>query len=510
MERAQQLRILWTSRWWLLAFAVAAALAAYFVSASRSDVYRAAALDQIISSRQAAGEVLSEDELLSLANVFVELASTQTALDEAHKDPSVSGHEGEFDDSVSVDPQARVGVLSFKAENGDPETAADWANAYANGFAAFTDKLQSQQRNRALDRIQERIDEISADIEKRGVEPSSPSVAGLNAELQALQDRAADETAAPGDTARVIERAVPPADPASPKPLRDAILVFIGALVLGAIAAYVREALVDRYSSPEEAATELGLPILGEIPKAAPDVPMVEAFRRLRTAVVVALEQNGSGQEGGRGVLVTGAEPGSGKSFVTTHLARALAAEGWRVVVVDGDLRRPTVHGLLDVPREPGLGDLLAGGDVSRRADDVVRPAGLPTGADGRGELRVLPAGTYIENSVERLSSSRMAEIVRQLRAAGDFILFDSPPVLAVVDPVVLARHSDGVAIVIDSRKTKRRDARRAAQTIRAIGTPILGLVYNRSHSFVGGGYYSYDAPAELRETPGEVGRATP
>jgi Mrp family chromosome partitioning ATPase len=79
-----------------------------------------------------------------------------------------------------------------------------------------------------------------------------------------------------------------------------------------------------------------------------------------------------------------------------------------------------------------------------------------------------------------------------------------------VVDPVVLARHSDGVALVIDSRKTKRRDARRAAQTIRAIGTPMLGLVYNRSHSFVGGGYYSYDAPAELRETPGEVGRATP
>jgi capsular exopolysaccharide synthesis family protein len=508
MERAQQLRILWGYRWWLLAFALTAAVAAYLLSSSRTEVYQAEALDQIVSSRQAAGEILSEEDLLSLANVFVELAGTQTALDEAHADPSVRGREDEFDASVSVTPQERVGVLTFTAEHEDPETAADWANAYADGFAAFTDQLTSQQRNRALDRVQARIDEITADIEERGVEPTDPSVAGLNSELEALQGRAADETAAPGDTARVIERAVPPADPISPKPIRDAILAFLGALVLGAIAAYVRELLVDRYSSPEEAANELGLQILGEIPKAARDAPMVEAFRRLRTAVVVALDQSGFEADEGRTVLVTGAEPGSGKSFVSSHLARSLAAEGWRVVMVDGDLRRPTLHDHLDVPREGGLGDLLTGADSSG-AHDLTKPVPLTSGGEGRGDLRVLTAGRYIENSVERLSSARMAQIVAELRQTSDFIVFDSPPALAVVDPVVLARHSDGVAMVIDSRKTKRRDARRAVQTVRAIGTPMLGLVYNRSRSFVGGGYYSYDAPAEQEETPRRVRGAT-
>ena len=501
MERAQQLRILWAYKWWLLAFALAAGIAAYVVSSSRTNVYEGEALVQIVSSRQASGEQLSEDELLSLSNLYSELADTQGTLDLAHESPSVRGREDEFDSSVSVEAQERVGVLSIKAENEDARTAAAWANAYANGFAEFIDRLQGETRGQALERIQARIDEIAAEIEASGVAADDPSVAGLQAELAALQTRAADETAAPGDTVRVIERAVPPADPVSPKPRRDALLAFFGALILGAIAVYIRELVVDRYSSPEEAATELSLPILGEIPKASPDVPVVEAFRRLRTAVVVGLDRGGDGGDGARGVLVTGAEPGSGKSFVSANLARALATEGWRVVAIDADLRRPTLHNYFEVAREPGLGDYLVGDGVDRRPDQLSSHVSLPGGDDGHGELRAITAGPYIEDSVERLSSPRMAAIVERLQGTSDFIIFDSPPVLAVVDPVVLALYSDGVVLVIDSRKTKRRDARRAVQTIRALGTPILGLVFNHSHAPTTG-YYSYDAPAGVEEVP--------
>jgi capsular exopolysaccharide synthesis family protein len=496
MERAQQLRILWNYKWWLLAFAITAALVAYLISNSRDPVYSASALAQIVSSRQAAGEQLSEDELLSLSNVYVELASTDTVSRIAHRDPSVRGQDAEFDSSVSVEPQQRVGVLSFTAETGDPDTSADWANAYATAFVEYTDRLQSDQRDRALDRIQARIDQIQADLEERGVSANDPSVAGLTAELEALQSSAAAETAAPGDTVRVIEQAVPDSNPISPKPWRDALLALLGALIIGAIAAYIREALVDRFSSPEEASAELGVPILGEIPKASADVPVLEAFRRLRTAVVVALESASAGvaAEHGRTVLVTGAEPGSGKSFVSSNLARALAAEGWKVVAVDGDLRRPTLHEQFDVPREPGLGDLLIGGGLEQYPERVAfQVSSSATEPGGRGELRALTSGPYIEDSVERFSSQRMADVVERLKELNDFVIIDSPPALAVVDPVVLARYSDGVVIVIDSRKTKRRDARRAVQTMRAIGTPVLGMVYNRSEAPVGG-YYSYDA----------------
>jgi len=491
MERAQQLRILWAYKWWLLAFAVSAALAAYFVSDSRDPIYESDALGQLVSSRQAQGELLSEDELLSLSNVYVELAGTDTVLELAHDDPAVKGQEDEFDDSVSVEPQQRVGVLSFSAEAGDPETAAAWANAYAAAFVEYTDQLEDEQRNRVLGRLQNRIDRISQELSSRGVSADDPSVAGLSSELAALQERAAGETAAPGDTMRVIEQAVPADDPVSPQPLRDALLALLAALIVGIAAAYLRETVVDRYRSPEEAAGDLSLPILGEIPRATPNVPVLEAFRRLRTAVLVGLERADGGTDHGRGVLVTGAEPGSGKSFVTANLARSLAAEGWSVTAVDGDLRRPTMHEHFDVPRQPGLGDVLAGDGPDRPAEQLsVLP---PAEAQSGGELRVITAGTYIEDSVERLSSRRMAGIVESLKAHNDFVVFDSPPALAVVDPVVLARYSDGVIIVIDSRKTKRRDARRAVQTMQAIGTPPLGLVYNRSKSLVDG-YYPYDA----------------
>jgi len=501
MERAQQLRILWAYKWWLAAFAIAAALVAYVVSDGRDPVYESEALGQIISSRQAQGELLSEEELLSLSNVYVTLASTDTVLDIAHQDEAVAGQEEEFDDSVSVEPQQRVGVLSFRGEAGDAETAAAWANAYAEAFSQYTDTLEDDQRDVVLDRIQARIDAITAELAEQGVPPDDPSVAGLNAELAALQQRAADETAAPGDTLRVIERAVAADDPISPQPLRDAVLALLAALILGIAAAYLREALVDRYSSPEEASADLSLPILGEIPRATPDVPVLEAFRRLRTAVMVGLERTGGQKESGRTVLVTGAEPGSGKSFVTANLARSLAAEGWSVTSVDGDLRRPTLHQHFDVARQPGLGDLLAGDGLEHHAERLAFVVAPPAEGHSGGELRVLTAGTYIEDSVERLSSRRMAAIVEGLQARNDFVVFDSPPALAVVDPVVLARYSDGVIMVIDSRKTKRRDARRAVQTMRAIGTPVLGMVYNRSHGPVGG-YYSYDASGMEMDAP--------
>jgi succinoglycan biosynthesis transport protein ExoP len=507
MERLQQLRIFWAYKWLLLLFALAAAATAYFLSSRQTDTYKAESLGQIVSSRQAAGELLSEDELLSLSNVYLRLADTDTVLRLAHDDPAVRGNTEEFDESVSVEPQERVGILAFSAEDSDPQTAAAWANAYASAFAVYVDRLQTQQRERALNRIQQRIDEVSAEIASRGVAPDNPSVAGLSAEIEALQERAADETAVPSDNVRVIERAFPPGDPVSPRPTRDALLALIAALVLGAALVYLRETLVDRFSSPEEAAGDLGLPILGEIPRASGQTPVLEAFRRLRTAVVVALERQaavgGSGPEGDLGhrggILVTGAEPGSGKSFITANLARALAAEGWRVVAIDGDLRRPTLHDHFELPRRPGLGDLLVDEGLDRHVQTLTSPVGADAGdLAGGGEMRVVTAGRYIEDSVERLSSRRMAMIMTRLQEESDFVVFDSPPALAVVDPVVLARYSDGVIFVIDSRKTRRRDARRAVQTMRAIGTPVLGLVVNRSHAPVGG-YYSYEATAELQ-----------
>jgi capsular exopolysaccharide synthesis family protein len=498
VDRANQIRLLWGSKYWILLFAVAAGVAAYFVSSQRTETYRAESLGQIVSTRQAAGDVLSEEELLSLSNLYVKLASTDTVLRQADDAPGVRGKESEFADSVSVEPEERVGVLSFIAETDSPDEAAAFANAYALAFAEYTEDLQSRQRNNSLTRIQARIDQITQELEELGAAPDDPRGVGLRAELEALQDRAADETANPGDTVRVIERALPPSDPVSPQPVRDALLAFILALVLGAAAVYARETLFDRYGSPEEAARDLGLPVLGEIPKAPERAMALEPFRSLRTAALLALERtterrdlSGDGA-GGAELLITGAEPGCGKSYVTANLARALAAEGRRVVAVDGDLRRPTLHDHFGIASVPGLGDLLVGSGVARHAGRLAAPVEpLPSAMPTAGELRVLTAGPHIENAVEHLSSDRMELIVERLRSDSDLVVFDSPPALAVIDAVVLVRYVDGVLFVIDSRKTKRRDARRAVEALRAINAPLLGFVYNRSRGRAAG-YYDY------------------
>lgn len=488
MERTGYFRLIWASKGWLALFAFAAALVVFAISSSEADQYESKALGQIVSTSQAEGEILTEEQLLSLSNLNEELAKTSTVLDLAREDPAVKGHEAEFTASVSVHPEARVGVLGFVAETGDPELSAAFANAYANAFSKYLDEVQISQRKDSLQPLQERINEVNQELQETAA--GDPDFAGLQVELQALQDQVAAESANAGDTMRVVEPAVAHDSPVSPTPARDALLALIGALVLGIGSIYLRDLFFDRYRSAEEAARDLGLPLLGEIPKGRAN-PALESFRTLRTAMMLSLEQtiranaNGSGRSPGDGVglLVTGAQSGCGKSYVAANLSRTLASEGRQVVAVDADLRRPTLHEIFGVPLSPGLSDILVA-DEDRAAAELTASAGpLLAGSDAAGALHVLPAGTHAEAVVERLSSERMEGVARQLRAANDAIVLDSPPTLVVVDPVVLARYADGVLFVIDSRRTRRRDARRSVEALRAMGAPLLGFAFNRSQS---------------------------
>jgi capsular exopolysaccharide synthesis family protein len=487
VERTGYLRLIWASKSWIALFAVAAAVVVYLASSSASDQYESKALGQIVSTSQASGEILSEEQLLSLSNVYHELAKTDTVLGIARKDPAIAGKGEEFNSSVSVEPEARVGLLGFVATTGDPAESAAFANAYANAFSAYLDQLQIGQRKDTLAPIQQRIDELTGELTE--TVSTSPRAAGLQVELQALQDRVATETANPGDTMRVIEQAVPSSSPVSPRPKRDALLAFIVALVIGVSAVYLRDILFDRYRSSQEAARDLGLPLLGEIPKGH-GTPALESFRSLRTAMMLSLERAGKVETNGSGaghgastVLITGAESGCGKSYISGNLSRTLAAEGRRVTAADVDLRRPTLHETFDVPLSPGLSDQLVADDPPPLAQLALRVNLPASGAGSPGELRVVPAGAHAEDAVEWLSSDRMKAVVEELRSESDTIVFDSPPTLVVVDPVVLARYADGVLFVIDSRKTSRRDARRAVEALRAIGAPLIGFAFNRSQA---------------------------
>jgi capsular exopolysaccharide synthesis family protein len=264
----------------------------------------------------------------------------------------------------------------------------------------------------------------------------------------------------------------------------------IGSLVLGIAAILIYSALADRYRDADEAASDLSLALLGEMPRAgSQEQSAIESFRRLRTAIefelanadrVGAATRNGerAQPEGGRTLLITAAERGVGKSYTTAGLSRALAAGGSHVLAVDGDLRKPTLHDQLGVRPAPGLTDLLAG--RVQEIERLAQPVAIRHGRQG-GELDAIAAGTPISDATEQLSSETMSTLILELRHAYGYVAFDSSPVLPVVDAVVLARHCDGVVLVVDARRTRRRDIRRAAQTLRAAGAPILGFVYNRT-----------------------------
>jgi non-specific protein-tyrosine kinase len=491
--------LIWARKVPLLAFAVVAALVVYFVSAREADQYESRALGQIVSSTQAEGNILTEEELLSLSNIFATLANTSSVLGIAHEDPAVTERAAEFNSSVEIEQESRVGILGFTATTDDAGRSAEFANAYANAFAEYLTERQVEQRKTALVPLQTRIDEINTEL--AGLSTESPEYAALQVELQSLQDQIASRSSNPGDTLRVIEPAVATGNPVSPKPTRNAILAFLAALVLGIVFVYLIDLFFDRYRSSQEAARDLGLPILGEIPRGDGSASL-ESFRTLRTAVMFSVQPStkanldGSTQESAS-LLVTGAESGSGKSYVTANLVRTLAAEGRHVATIDGDLRRPTLHEVFGVGRSPGLGELLLSEQAAPASQVAVS---IPEAAAGSpGSLRLLPAGKHDEAAVEWLSSTRMERVVADLQAGADVVVFDSPPTLIVVDPVVLSRYADGVLFVVDSRKTRRRDARRSIEALRATGAPLLGIAFNRSSTKTSGYYYSPEASGARR-----------
>jgi non-specific protein-tyrosine kinase len=477
-------RLIWASKIWLVLFAVVAAGVVYAISSQQPNEYESKALGQIISTRQAEGEILSEEQLLSLSNVYNSLANTSSVLDRAHEEPAVQGHAAEFDRAVSVSPEGRVGNLAFSATTEDPELSAEWANAYAKAFASYLSETQVEERKNSLSPIQAQIDEINEELE--AIPAGDPRGAGLEVERQALQERVATEAANQGDTLRIVEPAVPHDGAVSPKPLRNGLLTLVAALVLGVIAIYLRDLFFDRYRSAAEAGRDLDLPLLGEIPKGRRN-PALEEFRTLRTATIMTLEQRMNLRDGGEGmaptILVTGPESGCGKSYVSANLARILATERRNVVAVDADLRRPSLSQTFGTKNAPGLSDLL----LHENAGPAMKLA-LPiplteAGASLDGSLHLIPAGNNSEAAVEQLSSDTMREATDELRREADAIVFDSPPTGVVVDPVVLARYADGVLFVVDLRRTRRRDARRAVEALRAIGAPLIGFVFNRSES---------------------------
>ncbi len=281
-------------------------------------------------------------------------------------------------------------------------------------------------------------------------------------------------------------------------------------LILGVGAAFFLEYLDRTVRTSSDVEGLLGVPVLGIIPrlrrldeegdieqhgKGAPLVvaldpldPAAEAYRNLRMNLMFMSTED----EPIRTMLFSSPGPDEGKSTTAVNFAVMLAQQGQRVLLIDADLRRPSLHRSLDLLREPGLTNLLVGDATSREA---VRPNVLPN-------LDVLPSGPFPPNPSELLNSRTMERLLEDFAGKYTQIIIDSLPILAVTDASVLAGHVDGAVLVLRSGETEQRAAERAVDQLRRLNVRIFGAVLNEvaitanDESYYLQYYYHYQ-PAE-------------
>jgi capsular exopolysaccharide synthesis family protein len=212
---------------------------------------------------------------------------------------------------------------------------------------------------------------------------------------------------------------------------------------------------------------------------ASPTSTAAECFRTLRTALSLTYPD-------ARRIVVTSAEPGDGKTTTLANLAVCYAQAEKRTLLIDADLRRPGLTGLMEMRGPRGLTEVLRGeSDISEMAARHVRPCGV------KG-LEVLPSGSRPTDPAELLASPRFSQLLAWAESVYDMILVDSPPTLATTDTAIIGRLVDGVILVVQPAKNCRRLVTRVVERLGLMKIPLLGLVGNRTGAEGDHGYYGY------------------
>ncbi len=279
----------------------------------------------------------------------------------------------------------------------------------------------------------------------------------------------------------------------------------IGALS-GLLLGFLVESADKSFRTPNEISQTLHLPLIGISPQfqlgrnnkdslIAPVIVTIhrprsqsaEAFRGLRTHLLAATR----GDDTHKVLLVTSPEPGDGKSTISGNLAVTLAQSGRSVLLIDADMRRPTINALFGLKRESGLSDLLD--DSASEVDDMIKTISFEGNT-----LHVMTSGVCPTDPGERLLSSRFDELLMELRKKFEWIIIDSPPVLAVTDSATMSRLADGVILVVRMNGRTRMAAVRAAESLHTLGAKMLGVIANgidpTRHSGYGYQYGVYGA----------------
>lgn len=381
------------------------------------------------------------------------------------------------DESIKVGVKGETDVIELSATSSSPTLASDIANTYTREFVA-----EQQQVNRAF------LKSALAQVDKQLAE--LPRAERFGSDASDLQQRAHTLRFLAGlgyNNAEIAQVAPVPSSQSSPKTKRNTLLGAILGLLVGLAVAFLLERFDRRIREPEELETIYGLPLLGTIPKSAAllrseDLPPAEAevFSLVRAHLRFF---NVDRQL--RRVMVVSAEAGDGKSTIARQLADAAARSGSRVILLEADLRRPTLAKQLGIDSGPGLAAVLIGAaplaDATRSVE--LRPA--PGEGHAQRTFDVVTAGAVLPpNPGELLEGSTMTHVLESARwNAYDLVIIDTPPLGAVSDAFPLLAQVDGVVVVGRIGHSHRDSAQRLQQVLASSGAALLGIVANESQS---------------------------
>ena len=301
----------------------------------------------------------------------------------------------------------------------------------------------------------------------------------------------------------ILDSAVVPKSPIDPGSSRRILAALLAGLGLGVGFVLVRAGLRTTIASPDEV-KDRGYSLLGVLPDLTGEIQedysgldhQTIDGRRYRTTLITLLNPLASSAEQFRylrtsiqysrpdadlkAIVISSPEPGDGKSLVCANLAVAIAQTGRRVILIDGDLRKPTAHKMFGISKENGLTDLLfdsAPMDLSKYAQSV-------------DNLFVIPAGMQVPNPSEVLESEAMRRRLQEAKTLADVVIIDSPPVLAVADTLILSRMADMIIVAVSAGKTHWRNLEQTVQTLRTVvDVELGGIVLNR---------YTPDRPGDV------------
>jgi capsular exopolysaccharide synthesis family protein len=502
MELRGYLGILRRRKWLVLGVLAAAIATAFAATHFMQRKYTATATIHVGTGVTIVDRSVRADDVVyldRLENTYARLAASFPVIDRVVREFSLPARP-----RVAVRAIPNTELMKISVTTTRPPVAAKAADRVAALLIQRIRTINAQQVRRTDADFRRRIDTLSKKIAlerqeydrlatrnqlspreslrlaelKQDIALDTASVAAQQqdyAQYRVAQDQRANSVS-------VVESALVPGAPSSPNVKLNLVLAALLGLAAGIGIAFVAENLSTRVETSEDITDAVDLSIVGVIPKVkgTQREPILnggsvgeEAFRRL-TSGLIALQ----GRDPAKTILLTSAQPGEGKSLTTVNLARTLAERDSTVVVVDADLRLPTLHRMLNVDNEMGLASVLTG-ELSLA--HVVKPTALVP-----GRLFVVPSGRpklsdRRQNPGALLARARFASILAELAKRFDYVLVDSPALLAVADALTIVPAVDGVLLVVAENQISRDDLQAAHGQLVAANAPLLGIVVNRA-----------------------------